>query len=389
MKKYIILAIILFTQFVAFSQNYENQKVEEIQTKIDNLVEKKKNYFGQQADAINGQILALEQEKSNLINSIKAKRQAIEQQNNDNQNIQKNNSYQTQQTQNQLQQLKTQQENSRQSFYNEMNNSLNSFANSMQNAAMMQVYNNLKARQYTIDNFAKENQQKLDKILTIYNTIPKDNFKKILNGTYKAYFISNKKYCYAPDYELSYVEDCYVNVKSNVITNIYMFGNKELENNLPSENPENSMLSNGFVKYINLDNLETYNIVIIEPYLKNVDSNLSLKENNVGYITLWSSNKEDEGKIVYVQELFDKYTKLNREIAVKIQYAKNEKEIKANTNAIKTPFNLNYTIFYLGEVTNTPYGRIPLATKISDPKENNKELNSNEHRYVQVKKYRE
>lgn len=389
MKKYIILVIILFTQFIAFSQNHENQKVEEIQTKIDNLVEKKKNYFGQQADAINGQILALEQEKSNLINSIKAKKQAIEQQNNDNQNIQKNNPYQTQQTQNQLQQLKTQQENSRQSFYNEMNNSLNSFANSMQNTAMMQIYNNLKARQYTIDNFAKENQQKLDKILTIYNTIPKDNFKKVLNGTYKAYFISNKKYCYAPDYELSYVEDCYVNVKSNVITNIYMFGNKELENNLPSENPENSMLSNGFVKYINLDNLETYNIVIIEPYLKNVDSNLSLKENNVGYITLWSSNKEDEDKIVYVQELFDKYTKLNREIGVKIQYAKNEKEIKANTNASKTPFNLNYTIFYLGEVTNTPYGRIPLATKISDPKENNKELNSNEHRYVQVKKYRE
>lgn len=389
MRKYIIFIITLFIHFVVFSQNYEIQKIQEIQTKINNLEEEKKKYFGQQADAINSQILALEQEKTNLINAIKAKKGTIEQQNNDNQNIQKDISYQTQQAQNQIQQIKIQQENSRQSFFNDMNNSLNSFASSIQNAAMIQVYNNLKARQNTIDNFARENQQKLDKIITIYNSIPKNNFNKVLNGVYKAYFISNKKYCYAPDYELSYVEDCYVNVKSNIITNIYMFGNKELESNLPSENPENSILNNGFVKYINLDNLETYYIVIIEPFLKNVDSNSSLKENNVGYITLWSSNKEDEGKIVYVQELFDNYTKLNREIAVKIQYAKNEKEIKANTNASKTPFNLNYTIFYLGEVTNTPFGRIALATKISNPKENNRELTPNEHRYVQIKKYRE
>lgn len=385
----------LFTQFIAFSQSSDAQKVDNLQAKIDKLQEMKKNYFGQQADAINSQILALEQEKSNLLISIKTKNQAIEEQNNSYQNINKQNNIQIQQNQNYQQsqsallQLKSQQENSRQNFYNEMNSSLNNFANSMQNAAMMQVYNNLKARQFTIDNFAKENQSKLDKIVSIYNSIPKENFNRILNGTYKAYFISNKKYSYAPNYDLSYVEDCYVNVKNNIITNIYMFGNKELENNLPLENKENSNINNGFVKYIDLDNLETYNVVILEPYLKNVDTNLLLKENNVGYITLWSSNKEDEGKIVYVQELYDNYTKLNREIAVKIQYAKNEKEIKANTNALKTAFNLNYTIFYLGEITNTPYGRIPLATKISDPKENNKELTSNEHRYVQVKKYRE
>ena len=392
MKKFIL--ILFAIPFVSFSQMLPEKEIAELRSM--ELTELSKIQEG----GTRGE--ALKQEIRNKYNLLEQKaiseytrKENIRKQNEEISNAQKRNSDEiqknqnSQQSQNYLQQLKTQQENSRQSFYNEMNNSLNSFANSMQNAAMMQVYNNLKARQYTIDNFAKENQQKLDKILTIYNTIPKDNFKKVLNGTYKAYFISNKKYCYAPDYELSYVEDCYVNVKSNVISNIYMFGNKELENNLPSENPENSMLNNGFVKYINLDNLETYNIVIIEPYLKNVDSNLSLRENNVGYITLWSSNKEDEGKIVYVQELFDKYTKLNREIAVKIQYAKNEKEIKANTNASKTPFNLNYTIFYLGEVTNTPYGRIPLATKISDPKENNKELTSNEHRYVQVKKYRE
>lgn len=392
MKKYIILAITLFTQFIALSQNYDNQKVKEIQIKIDNLEEKKKNYFGQQADAINAQILALEQEKTNILNSINAKKQAVEQQNNDYQNIQKNNSnqiQQAQQSQNYLQQLKTQQENSRQSFYNEMNNSLNSFASSMRNAAMVQVYNNLKARQNTIDNFANENQQKLDKILAIYNSIPKENFNKNLAGIFKAYFISSKKYCYAPNNELSCVEDCYVSVKNNIITNIYMFGNKEIENTLPTEYPENSLIRNGFVKYINLDNLETFNIVLIEPYLKNVNSNLALKENNVGYITLWSSDKDDVGKTVYIQELYDKYSKLNREVAVKIQYAKNEKEIMASPNAIKTPFNLNYTIFYLGEVTNTPYGRIPLATKVSDPKANNKELGANEHRYVQIKKYRE
>ena len=270
-----------------------------------------------------------------------------------------------------------------------MNNSLNSFASSMQNAAMMQVYNNLKARQFTIDNFAKENQLKLDKIVSIYNTIPKENFNRNLNGTFKAYFISNKKYAYAPNYELSYVEDCYVKVENNNIMNIFMFGNKELENNLPSNNKENSQLSNGFVKYIDLDNLETYNVVILEPYLKNVDTNLSLKENNVGYITVWSSNKEDEGKTAYVQELYDNRTKLNREITVKIQYAKNEKDIKSRADVSKTAFNLNYNLFFLGEVTNTPFGRHPLAMKIADIKESEKTLTSNEHRFVQVKKYRE
>lgn len=383
-KKLIVLCLLVGFQINIYSQEYEKTKIIEIQAKIDKLEKSKSNYNGQQLQAINGQILALEQEKTNLINSIKEQKQSIEQQNNDFQNVQKN-----QLQQNQLQILKTQQENSRQSFYNEMNNSLNSLANSMQNVSMMQIYNNLKARQYTIDNFAKDNQQKLDKIISIYNSIPKENFNKTLNGTYKAYFISNKKFSYAPNYELSYVEDCYVKVENNTIVNIYMFGNKELENNLPSENKENSVLKNGIVKYIDIESLDTYNVVILEPYLKNTDTNLSLKENNVGYIVIWSSNKEDEGKIAYVQELQDNYTKLNREIIVKIQYAKNEKDIKSRTNISKTAFNLNYTLFFLGEVTNTPYGRIPLAIKIADVKENEKPLSSNEIRFVQVKKYRQ
>lgn len=385
------------TNSATIEKKQGNLSINDIQDEID-LLKQKRLQGGDPQQVISSKIAALENEKSNLIYSNKANKQALKQQKEDIINSKETRDYEIQQANfnsnrvqynNDLQKLKAQQESSRQNFYNEMNNSLNRLASSMQNVAMMQVYNNLKARQFTIDNFANVNQQKLDKISIIYNSIPKENFNKVLSGTFKAYLISSKKYSYAPNNELAYVEDCYVKVINNVITNIYMFGNKEIENTLPIEYPENSMIRNGFVKYIDLENLENFSVILIEPYLKNANPNLALKENNVGHITIWSSDKNDVGKIVYIQELYDNYTKLNREVAVKIQYAKNEKEIMANPNAVKTSFNLNYTIFYLGEVTNTPYGRIPLATKVSNPRVNNKELEPNEHRYVEIKKYRE
>lgn len=363
--------------------------IQEIESEIQELEKKRESLYGQQADAISNQILSLEIEKKNIINRLQSERQnqINSNENNDSQII-----YQNQKSNYDQNTLKQLQENNRinnDKVITDFSNSLNQLSNQMQNAMLMQIYNNLKYRENLINNFSKQNQQKLEKINTFYNSIPKENFKKNLNGMFKAYFISNKKYSYAPDYELLYVEDCYVEVKNNIITNVFMFGNKELESNLPKSNPENSGLNYGIAKYFNLENLETYTVVIIEPYLKNTESVLTLKENNVGYITVWSSDKDDEGKIIYIQELYDNYTKMNREIAVRIQYAKNEKEIKAKNDVIKVPFNLNYTIFYLGEVTNTPYGRIPLAPKVSNPKENNKELKANEHRFVEIKKYRE
>ena len=368
-----------------FKKN-NNTSIIEIENNINELKKLKNNLSPQEQSVIDSQISGLEQQKNNIIISLQVEKQNRNQQIEDNKNIQNQN---LQQSQLALQQVKAKQENSMQSFYNETSNSLNSFSNSMQNVAMIQVYNNLKARQNIIEYLYNENKSKLDKIISIYNTISKENFNKNLNGIYRAYFISNRKYCYAPNNEITIVEDCYVNVLNNQISNIYMFGNKEMENNLPKEYPENSILRYGVAKYLDVVNLKTFDVVLIEPYLKTIDSSLTLNENNVGYITIWSSNKEDEGKTVYVQELYEKFTKLNREIVVKIQYAKNEKEIKANINAIKIPVNLKYNLFYLGEVTNTPYGKIPLATKISDPKENSLEFKNNEHRFIQVKKYRE
>ena len=54
---------------------------------------------------------------------------------------------------------------------------------------------------------------------------------------------------------------------------------------------------------------------------------------------------------------------------------------------LKIPFNVNNSLLFFGEITNTPYGRFPLYPKTS--KDNNKPLSNNEHRFVKKKKYRE
>lgn len=376
----------------SFGQDYEG-KIIEIQSEIDTLEEKKKNYDGQQSEAIDSKILALEQEKKNLIKSIKTKNKATEQQREDITNAQKREKHELNKIQENNLSLQEgyairQLQNQQMEINQKLSNELNSISNSMQNIMIAEVRKNLLDRQNLISGFYNKNQTKLNKIITVYNQIPKDNFKKNLNGLFKCFYTSQKKFIYANNYEIICVEDCIVKIENNVIENIYLYGNKEMELDLPLKNQYDSKIYNGVVTYIDIENLETFRIIILEPYLTVKVNENQLIENKVGYITLWSKNKDEEGKIVYLQELSADKKQLIREVSVKINYAKNEKELLNNIDKYsKVKVNVGNIINYLGEITSTPYGNFPLHTKTNssalDP------LNSNESRLVEIKKYRD
>lgn len=392
MKKYFLTVTLIFC-ITVFGQSSPTAKVAKIQNEIDKLEELKKSYSGQQANAINGQISALEQEKSNLIISMKAQKQAIDQQNENNINEQKRNASEMQKirdrsnrtdSNNALQQLKSQQINLSQNFSNELNN----LSNSMQNVMLADVRRNLLDRQNLISGFYSRNQIKLNKIFSIYNQIPETNFNKNLNGLYKCYYTTQKRYIYANNNEIISVEDCIVNVENNLIKNIYRYGNKEMELDLPTNYPTESEIYKGNATYLDVENLETYRVILLEPYTTSKSTTIKPLENKTGYITLWTNNKKEEGKIVYVQELSSDKKQLIREISVKINYAKNEKELQSNIDKFpKIAINIGNVINYLGEITSTPFGNIALHTKTSNS--DLKPLNENEYRLVEIRKYRE
>ena len=292
-----------------------------------------------------------------------------------------------------VQQLMQQQQQSQNNYNKEFENSMNelsssmrSLSNSMQAIAMQNIKDELIRRKNVANNFIVEHGNRLNKLSTLYKQISENKFKQILNGTYNGYFIMKKKYSFSNENELQTEVDCKIVVENNVVKNIYLYGKKGFELDYPTKYPENSILTNGIAKYYDNDNLQESTIIILEPFLNsNLKKTAVISNSGVGYLTIWSNDKKDIGKKIYVQELNNNGAIL-REFETGIVYAKNTKEIEGS-NAIKIPFNTNTTFLFFGEVTNTPYGRFPLYPKIS--KDNNKPLSDNEIRFVEVKKYRE
>ena len=393
MKKYLII-IILISNFNLFSQNSNNKELEKIEEEITKLKEKiDKGLSDSQRAALLTSILGLEQQKSNIIISLKSEKDRVQQQKEDYNDLQKNSQNQIKQNQqnlnyqekqNDIQKLKQQQIDLSQRFSNELNN----ISNSLRNIMMADVRKNLMDRQDLISGFYSKNQTKINKIFSIYNQIQNESFNKRLDGLFKCYFVTQKKYIYDNNNEIINVEDCIINVENNIVKKMYLYGNKEMELNLPEKNLNESKINKGVVTYFDLENLETYRLIILEPYLSKTKNEINLKEEQVGYITLWSDNKKEDGKTVYVQELSADKKQFLREISVKINYAKNEKELKANIdNYPKIAINIGNVINYLGEATSTPFGNIPLHTKTNNAVL--KPLISDESRLVEIKKYRE
>lgn len=283
-----------------------------------------------------------------------------------------------------LQNMRNQQIQSQNYYQQELNNTLNSLSSSLQAMQYNIIKKELDRRLNTANNFARFQSDKIEKLQNFYNQIPKTEFNKTLNGIYSASVLSKRKYSFVNNQELISETPALVNVENNVIKNIYLYGKEKMELDYPKNNPEKSYLSNGFVVYSDFKTLETITILVLEPYTTSNPTNYKLTTNDTSFITLWSSNKDAEGKIIYIQEL-DKNGNIIREISTPIIYAKNEKAI--DDSFPKIPMNSNNKLLFFGEVTKTPYGDFPLYPRMS--KSDMNALKDGEIRLVEIKKYRE
>ena len=282
-------------------------------------------------------------------------------------------------------QLKQNQIQSQNNYNQEITNNLNSLSRSLQAMQYQTIKMELDRRNNVANNFINYHSDKITKLTNIYNQVPKANFSKKLNGIYAAHLFNSRKYSFVNNQELVTETSCLVKVENNVVKSIYLYGKEKLELSYPKENPENSLISNGIVKYSNYETLETVTLLILEPYMSKTPKEYSLIKDGVGYLTIWTDNKKEEGKILYIQELDDK-SNIIREISTPLIYAKSE-ELIDKDKVIKLPMNSGSNFLFFGEVTQTPYGRFPLYPKMS--KKDMKALEDGEERIVEIKKYRE
>ena len=283
-----------------------------------------------------------------------------------------------------LQDLRNKQIQSQNQYQQELTGGLNSLANSMQALAYQQIQKELDRRLATANTFANYHSAQIEKLQNFYGSIPPSNFSKNLNGTYPAHILGKKKYSFVNNQELVNHTPALVIVENNVIKNIYLYGKEKMQSDLPKRYPQNSTLSNGFAVYSDYKTLESTTILILEPYTSNNTENYTPASNEVSYITLWSSDKKDEGKTIYIQEL-DKKGNIIQEVSAPINYSKNSKMV--DDSFPKIALNSNNKLLFFGEITETPFGKFPLYPRMS--KSDAEPLKDNETRVVEIKKYRE
>lgn len=379
MKKIIFLILPIFA-FSQTSQEYFNELTElrrEYQSEVNNAksnnplanISEIQAKYSQLENELSSKYLKLESRQKNLQNNKNVKSQNLGYENYD-QTI--------------LQNYKNQQIESQNNYQQELSSTLNSLSSSLQAMAYNQIKSELNRRYNTANTFAQFHQENINKLQEFYNQIPKSEFKNIVNGIYTAYLIEKKKYSFVNNQELVTQTPVLVNVENDIVKNIYLYGKEKMEILFPKNYPEKSKLSNGFVVYNDYETLNSTTLLVLEPYTNKNPTNYVPSKNDVSYITVWTSNKKDEGKIIYIQEL-DKKGNIIREISTPILYSKNKKEI--NDDYKKIPINPNCKLLFFGEVTKTPYGNFPLYPRMS--KSDMNELKDGEYRTVEIKKYRE
>jgi hypothetical protein len=255
----------------------------------------------------------------------------------------------------------------------------------MQAMAYQNVKRELDRRSKVANNFVSFHSERINKLTNLYNQTPKANFSKNLNGLYSAHLLSSKRYSFVNNNELVTETSCLVNIENNIVKNIYLYGKEKFELDYPKNSPETSRISNGIVKYSDYETLATETLLILEPYFVKTPKKYTLDSKGVAYISVWSNNKKEEGKVVYIQELDDKGN-IVREISAPLVYAKSENLLDANTiTTLKV--NSGNSLLFFGEITQTPYGRFPLFPRMS--KKDTKPLEDGENRMVEIKKYRD
>lgn len=390
MKRLFILLLLLpFLTLAQTSKEYfdelENLRSQE-RTELSKIQE-----VGTRGDALRNEIKTKYVQKENLLKSkyhrIEQEKKSEEEKN----NIHRRNQEEIAKSQNVnynqavLQNMQQKQLQTQRAYQQEINSTLNSLSNSLQAASLNTITKEIRRRENVATNFANVNSNRINKVNDIYNQIPPSNFKRNINGQFSAHLFLERRYSFMNNQELVTEIPCLIVVENNKIINVYPYGKKGFELEYPKNMPSSSYLSNGIVKYNDFNTLETVTIVLLEPYLSDNPKQYSVLENGTGFITLYTTKKNDEGRIVWIQEI-DKKGNIVREISTPLVYAKNENELN-EMNVKPLPFNTDHELYYFGEPVQTPYGTFPFFMKTS--KSDTKELKDNEKRFVQIKKYRD
>ncbi|WP_421497981.1 hypothetical protein [Flavobacterium columnare] len=269
-------------------------------------------------------------------------------------------------------------------FNNEMEKEANAiFSNSM-NQLQMQIatanQNELRRRQKVANNFIETNKISLAEILKKYNNIPEKNFNLNLSGMYSCYLLEKKNFSFLNNQIATNVVPSLVKINENMVEGVFLYG-KEKMDIISNYSLKNYKLSKGI---LNLDYNTT--LIVVECFEKNNENlRYSFNAEESGYISLWTDNEKEDGKIVYIQEL-NKYGGIIREVSGELKYFKNKKNIIVD-NLVKIPINPNNSLLFFGEPTKTIYGTFSLYPKMD--KKYFLPLKANEHRIVEIKKYRE
>lgn len=272
-----------------------------------------------------------------------------------------------------------------QQYYQRIEQGISNAANSLEaGLRQAQEYRNNMELQHRIrsaNQFISSHNTKARNLLEFYNKIPKQSFSRPVTGLFEANIFTSQSYTFSQSNIITVIP-CLVNVVENKLINIYPYGKSGFELDYPEQFPEQSYFSQGFVEYQDYSKLQNITILLMEPYFSTPKKH-TIDNANTGFVSLWTSRKENEGKIVYIQELNSR-NEIVRETKVSLKYFKNEKEF-SSSDLEKIPVNTGNDLRFMGEIKSTPFGNWSLYQKVS--RSDMKPLKNNEERVVLIKNY--
>lgn len=281
------------------------------------------------------------------------------------------------------------------SLYNQridnISNSLNSLSNSLmsslQHSAYMSLQKEIHRKIRIMNTYGQLQNDKISRIQSMYDKIPKSQFRKQVNGIYSAHLIGEKKFALAAEQKLFFEEPILINVINNEVKDIYLYGKEKMRIDLQRLGVDKLLLNDGFAVFYDSNLQEYITIILLEPYIGNSENFQITKPDEVGYIAIWSSKKKLKDKKIYIQEL-DSEDNLVRQIETKIYYAKNEKDIPSE---FLIPINTGNKTHFLGRLTSRPIiGNTNLYPRISSWRKNSDTpMKNGDIRYVEIKQYYE
>gem|GEM_PF-5002158 len=287
----------------------------------------------------------------------------------------------------QLQQQRIQTEQQIQNTVTDLTNGLQSFSQQMIQGTQQRAISAFNQRLNMESSFAQTNAKQINKVITYYNSLPKDKFNKIVNGIFEASLFAPQTYSFSKGDNYPTYIPCLAEVEQGKLTHLYPYGKKELELDYPQKFPDNSYFSNGVVVYSDYQNLQEIGVLLIEPYVS-TPKHHTIIEGGIGYVTVWSNNKDDEGKSIFIREVDNTGQTILRETATKIVYAKNEKYLVLPNESTITVSSGNVVHIIAGETRNTPLGEITLYPHLASYKSTIKPIEEKENKLIEIKKYR-